>query len=115
MELQPFVERYSAATGSLLLDGDDAVFYAARGSPPVEYLRAEVATVVGEGCNSVNIHTYLSLTGSFFLFFSCDLILFWRNRKISRPRSRVGLRCSREAIAPSRIKHNWQLPLELKP
>ncbi|KAL0638251.1 hypothetical protein Q9L58_002708 [Maublancomyces gigas] len=54
VELQPFVERYSAATGSLLLDGDSAVFYAARGSPSVEYLRAEIATVVGEGCNSEN-------------------------------------------------------------
>lgn len=60
VSLQPFVERYSAATGSLLLDGDDAVFYAARGSPSVEYLRAEIATVVGEGCNSVNIYSYIS-------------------------------------------------------
>lgn len=58
VELQPFVERYSAATGSLLLDGDDAVFYAARGSPAVKYLKAEIAPVVGEGCNTVNTYSF---------------------------------------------------------
>lgn len=54
VEFQPFVERYSAATGSLAIDGDETVFYAARGSPAVQGLKAELAAVVGEGCNDVS-------------------------------------------------------------
>lgn len=50
--LQPFSERYSAATGSFSVDGDAQVFYAARASPSVKNLRAELGAAKGEGCNT---------------------------------------------------------------
>jgi len=50
--LQPFSERYSAATGSFVVDGDAVAFYAARGSPSVKSLKAELGAAKGEGCNT---------------------------------------------------------------
>ena len=50
--LQPFSEMYSAATGSFVVDGDTENFYAARGSPSVENLKAELGAAKGEGCNT---------------------------------------------------------------
>lgn len=52
VSLQPFWERYSAATGSLKVDGDAEVFYAARGSPSVKSLKTELGAAKGEGCNT---------------------------------------------------------------
>ncbi|KAF8475833.1 hypothetical protein BDZ91DRAFT_195495 [Kalaharituber pfeilii] len=51
VSLQPFWERYSAATGTFKVDGEEQVFYAARGSPQVSGLKAELGAAKGEGCN----------------------------------------------------------------
>lgn len=51
--LQPFTERYSAATGNFTVDGEAVTFYAARGSPNVQDLKTGLAPVKGEGCNVV--------------------------------------------------------------
>lgn len=51
--LQPFTQRYSAANGTLTVDGEEIVFYAARGSPVVSGLKTRLAPVTGEGCNAV--------------------------------------------------------------
>ncbi|KAF8539574.1 hypothetical protein BDD12DRAFT_917355 [Trichophaea hybrida] len=53
--LQPFTQRYAAANESFLVDGDEAVFYPARGSPAVKGLKADLAAVRGEGCSVIVI------------------------------------------------------------
>jgi len=63
--LQPFWERYSAATGSLVVDGDVEVFYAARGTPSVKNLKAELGAAKGEGCNTSDFGA--NLTGKIVL------------------------------------------------
>jgi len=50
--LQPFTERYSAATGNFLVDGEQEIFYPARGSPPAKELKAQLVAAKGEGCNA---------------------------------------------------------------
>ena len=58
--LQPFWERYSAATGSFVVDGNVEVFYAARGSPSVTNLKAELGAAKGEGCNTSDFGSNLA-------------------------------------------------------
>lgn len=52
--LQPFTERYAAANGTFDVDGEDVVFYPARGSPKARALKAQLAAVHGEGCNDAD-------------------------------------------------------------
>ncbi|RPB24934.1 hypothetical protein L211DRAFT_783861 [Terfezia boudieri ATCC MYA-4762] len=58
--LQPFSERYSGAIGSFVVDGDVEVFYAARGSPSVKNLKAELGVAKGDGCNSSDFGSSLA-------------------------------------------------------
>lgn len=55
VELQSFVQSYSDSRGTLKIEGKEVPFFAARRSPEVEGLTAELGAAVGEGCNVVCI------------------------------------------------------------
>lgn len=67
VEYQPFIQSYSASSGSLKIEGKDVPFYAARRSPEVEGLTGVLGAAIGEGCNDSDFPAANQLKGKIVL------------------------------------------------